>query len=129
MPTTITDRFDDAMRRYDRAARLGVDAAANVLQREITKAHDSSYYKGGAFRSTLQVRASIRRTPPTRSGDGWSAEVGTKIIEALYWELGHHNLFTRKYERRRIWEPTALANVGAMSAAYGRVVVRIMGAS
>lgn len=124
---TITDRGDLARRRYDEAARLGVDAAANVLQREVTRAHGPSYYKGGAFRGTLKVRQSIRRSDPERGPAGWFSYVGTKIIQALYWELGHHNLFTRQYERVRIWEPTALAQVAAMRSAFARVVARVLG--
>jgi hypothetical protein len=125
---TITDRSEEGHRRYEEAARLGVDAAANVLQREVTQAHDSTYYKGGAFRGTLYVRQSIRRSDPERGPDGWSSTVGTKIIEALYWELGHHNLFTRQYERVRLWEPTALAAITRMRDAFARVVRRIMDA-
>jgi bacteriophage HK97-gp10 putative tail-component len=35
----------------------------------------------------------------------WTVEVGTDNLLALYWELGHHNLFTRKYERVEVWRP------------------------
>jgi hypothetical protein len=124
----ITDRSDEARRRYREAARLGVDAAANTLEREVVLAHDASYYKGGAFRGTLLVRQSIRRAPPTDSGRGWVSKVGTKIIQALFWELGHHNLFTRKYERVRLWVPTAQANVERMKANFAAIVARVMNA-
>lgn len=123
---TVTDRSVEFLRRYREAARLGVDAAANALQRAVTIAHDSSYYKGGAFRGTLFVRQSIRRTDPMRSATGWESVVGTKIIEALYWELGHHNTFTRRYERRRIWEPAALEAAESVRATFARVVARLM---
>jgi hypothetical protein len=122
---TITDRSREAFDRYREAARLGVDAAANVLEREVKKAHNK-YYTSQAFRSTAQIRQSIRRVGPTLEAEGWTSRVGTNKKIALYWELGHHNLFTRKRERVRLWEPTAMANVERMQAAFARVVVRYM---
>lgn len=112
--------------RYFNGARAGVEAAANLMQREVVKAFGSDYYKGGAFRSTLQVKQSIRRqmmTEPT----GWVASIGTKLKEALYWELGHTNAFTRKHERVQIWVPTALANVENARQEFAKIVARVMG--
>ena len=127
MSVTVIDRGAEALRRYDDAARKGLDGAANHLRVEIQKAFGSDYYKGGAFRSTLQVKQSIRRSPPAKGPDGrWNATVGTKLIEALYWELGHHNRFTRKYERVQLWVPTALANVQRMQQTFSVVVARLM---
>ncbi|MCW5591057.1 MAG: hypothetical protein KIS74_03060 [Burkholderiales bacterium] len=125
---TLTDNSENARRRYEEAARLGIDAAANVLVREVKKAFGSDYYKGGAFRGTLGVRGSITRTNAERGPSGWSAQVGTRFIEALYWELGHFNTFTRQHERVRIWEPTAIAQEPAMRAAFARVAKRVMDA-
>jgi hypothetical protein len=123
----VTDNSDAFRRRYREAARLGTDAAANVLEREVAKAHDSTYYKGGAFRGTLLVRQSIRRSPPTDTSTGWLSKVGTNKLPALFWELGHHNIFTRKYERVRIWVPTAQANIERMRANFAAIVARVMG--
>ena len=67
MSAKLTDNSAAFRARYREAARLGVDAAANTLEREVAKAHDSRYYKGGAFRGTLLVRQSIRRSPPQRA--------------------------------------------------------------
>jgi hypothetical protein len=55
--------------------------------------------------------------------------VGTKFIEALYWELGHRNAFTRKYERVQLWVPTAVENVARMQKTFSVIVARIMGAA
>lgn len=124
---TFTDNSDAFRRRYREAARLGVDAAANVLEREVARAHDATYYKGGAFRGTLKIRQSIRRSPPTSQATGWTAKVGTNKIQALFWELGHHNLFTRHYERVRLWVPTAQANIERMRRNFAATVARMMG--
>lgn len=127
MTAKLTDNSAAFRARYREAARLGIDAAANVLEREVAKAHDASYYKGGAFRGTLKVRQSIRRSPPEATPTGWAAKVGTNKLPALFWELGHINLFTRKYERNRIWVPTAMANLERMRKNFAAVVARVMG--
>jgi hypothetical protein len=129
MAVIRTDHRRQAIDRSRNAGRLAMDATGNHLQREVVKAFGSDYYKGGAFRSTLQVKQSIRRVGPTATAGGWEVVVGTHLIEALYWELGHFNTFTRKQERRRIWEPTARQQADAMRATYGRVFARMMGGS
>lgn len=127
MPVTTVDNSRQALARYDDASMRGLDAAANHLRTELLKAFGSSYYKGGRFRSTLQVKQSIRRLMPYKTADGWETTIGTKLIEALYWELGHRNVFTRKYERVQLWVPTAADNVDAMRRTFARVVARLMG--
>lgn len=128
MSVTVVDRSAAVMVREREAGRKAMDAASNHLVNEVRKAFGSDYYKGGAFRSTLQVKQSIRRVGPTATADGWEVLVGTQLIEALYWELGHYNTFTRKHERRELWKPTALAQAGAMATTFGRVFARYMGA-
>lgn len=126
MSVTIVNRSREAVDRYRDGSRAGLAAAANLLATEVKKAHGSWYYKGGAFRDTLKVKASIRYLTPYQRPTGWETQVGTKIIQALYWELGHTNRWTRNKERVRIWEPTAQQNKDAMRAAYARVVKRVM---
>lgn len=127
MSVTIVDRSSAVPARWDDASRRGLDAAANHLRTELLKAFGSDYYLGGRFRSTLQVKQSIRRLAPYKTANGWETTVGTNKIEALYWELGHRNTFTRKYERVQLWVPTATDNVDAMRATFARVVARLMG--
>jgi hypothetical protein len=122
---SLVDRTVRASAKYREASRKGMDAAANVYEREVKRAH-SDHYTSQAFRSTLNVRQSIRRTAPVATPKGWAVEVGTKLPQPLYWELGHINLFTRKYERRRIWVPTLIAQTQNIRAAFARVVARMM---
>jgi len=129
MAVTTIDRSRQAQDRYRNAARLGLDAAATHLRVSVVRAFGSSYYKGGAFRSTLQVKQSIRHVGPTWDGSGWAATVGTNKIEALYWELGHQNVFTRKYERVELWVPTVLAERAKIQEVFATIVARVMGAA
>jgi hypothetical protein len=123
---TVTDNSLRVLDRYRDAARMGMDAAANHLKVSVQKAFGSWYYKGGRFRSTLQIKQSIRRDGPTWKGNGWESTVGTNKIEALYWELGHNNLFTGNPERVQIWVPTGAREVQNMRATFARVVTRMM---
>jgi hypothetical protein len=121
----MVDRSKQVMKAYENASRLGMDAAANTYEREVKRAHND-HYTSQAFRGTLQVRQSIRRTPPMKSTEGWYSRVGTKLRQPLYWELGHQNLFTGKFMRREIWKPVAIAQAQAIRDAYARVVKRIL---
>lgn len=122
---SVFDRTRQASAKYREASRKGMDAAANVYEREVKRSH-SDHYTSQAFRATLNVRQSIRRTAPVATPQGWTVDVGTKLPQPLYWELGHMNLYTRKYERRRIWVPTLIAQTQAIRAAFARVVARMM---
>ena len=129
MTVKITDRSGESLSRYREAARKGIAAGATVITNAVKDAHDSSYYKGGAFRDTVKVRQSIRQTKPVMGTSGWEVRIGTNKIVALYWELGHHNTFTRRYERRALWVPAAVASSTAARAAFARVVARVMNAA
>jgi hypothetical protein len=124
----VTDQSARLTRRSREAGRMATAAAASHLVREVKKAFGSDYYKGGAFRSTLQVKQSIVSDGPRETATGWEATVGTRLVEALYWELGHHNTFTRRYERVELWRPTAVAETDAMRATYARVFARYLAA-
>jgi hypothetical protein len=126
---TVTDRSAEMKARYSHGAKGGMNAVGKFLVAETYKAFESArYYKGGAFRSTLLVKQSIRyEVWPDL--DGWFARVGTNKEPALSWELGHQNHFTGKYERVPIWVPTALANVENMRKEFAKIVARVMGAT
>lgn len=122
----MVNRSKQVLKAYENASRLGMDAAANVYEREVKRAH-SDHYTSQAFRGTLQVRQSIRRTKPMKDKDGWYSRVGTKLRQPLYWEMGHQNLFTGRFMRREIWKPAAIAQAQAIRDAYARVVQRVLG--
>jgi hypothetical protein len=113
------------------------------LVRRLKKAFGSGYYKGGRFRDTLKVKASIQREDaPTLGREGYGIRVGPRFGGAapqaggtqrgkawmvpLYWELGHYNIFTRRHERREIFRPTGVDATPALGAEYGKVVTRYL---
>jgi len=65
--------------------------------------------------------------------DPFSGPSGTRFILvstdspfALYWEFGHVNMFTRKYEREERWGPTLSRKYDDCMDAYARVYSRFM---
>lgn len=126
MSVRVTDNSAKVMDRYRDASFKAMDAVANHLRVSVVKAFGSWYYKGGKFRSTLYVKQRIYHQTPYRTADGWESQVGTPVVQALYWELGHMNAFTRKYERVQIFVPTAAAEVQRMKDTFARVVARFM---
>lgn len=145
---TLVNHAEKARRRYDTAARAGIVASSQYLLNELKKAYQD-YYTSGAFRSTLQIRQALRRANPEKGPDGWYTIVGVptatvvpgkkkgdpkslfdKPVDrgkvALFWEIGHHNVFTRKFQRMPIAVPAANDSAQGMRDAWARVVKRYM---
>lgn len=144
----LYDKSKEAEARYDRAAKAGVTASAQTLLNALKRAYNK-YYTSENFRSTLQIRQSLRRSDTEQGPDGYYAIVGVptamvtpgkkagdvkslfdKPVDrgkvALYWELGHYNVFTRKFERVEIAVPAATEAAQAMTDAWARTVKRYM---
>jgi len=143
VPVTFTNNSAKFLADIPPASNKAIIACANLLVRRLKKAFGPGYYKGGAFRDTLKVKASIQREDAPKLGrDGYEIRVGSKFgkpqekaagvkrgnawMVPLYWELGHYNIFTRRYERNEIFRPTAVDATPALSAEYARVFMRYM---
>lgn len=126
MAVNTTDKSRAAFARYDEASMKGLANAADLLTAEVKKAHGSWYYRGGKYRNSVMVRASIHYLTPYKTATGWETQVGTDKIIALYWELGWTNKHSGIRYHVPIWKPTAEANVERMKDAYNRVVARLM---
>ncbi len=53
------------------------------------------------------------------------SEVGTDDINGLYWELGHHNIVTGRYERRPWLVPAYMSTLGIQEKVANRAVNRM----
>ena len=116
--TTWTSNLPQFLKDESEAERLGVIAAAYVLVNAVKRSLRGGYTSGNFV--TGGVINSVTRGQPFRDGMGWTIEVGTNLMYALFWEIGHHNLFTRKYERVEKWRPAFMDSREAMRAAYSR---------
>lgn len=142
----LYDKSKEAEARYNRAAKAGVTASAQTLLNALKRAYND-YYTSGAFRSSLQIRQALRRSSTEKGPDGWYAIVGVPTASvtpkggkkpvdrgkvALYWEIGHNNIFIRDeagnptFQRMQIAVPAATESAQAMKDAWARTIKRYM---
>ena len=139
MTVKVVDRSGAMADRLREAGRLAMDAAAAKYEGDVKRRMFRGYYTSGAFRSTAQIVQHVQREPPRWHNGAWESVVGipegipvrtarlgkSRPLSvgqiALAWELGHHNTFTRRYERVEIFKPVALASAKAIADAFSRV--------
>jgi hypothetical protein len=101
--TSNVRAFADAL---ERATAEGLEEAAQMLARVIREKVAAGYTSGkfatGASAATIQVIVKPGETP----GE-FKVTIGTDSEVVAAWELGHHNLFTRQYERVEHWRRSA----------------------
>jgi len=152
----VTDLSPQFLKQYRDASRMALDAAANVYEGNLKRRFMKGYYTSQAFRSTAQIVQHIQREEPIFGGNGWYTKVGIpdgimakpkgnkaqkkffrKLATssripamvgkiALAWEIGHRNLFTRRFERVEMFKPVALDSAKQMIDTYNRVLNRCM---
>ena len=79
----------------------GLDAAASVYD-EAVKARLAGGYTSGHFvgHHAKSVVDSVRHTKPFNDQNGnRSVSSGSNDFRTKLWEFGHHNAFTRRFER------------------------------
>ena len=95
----------------DRGMKAGLIAAAETYMADVKEPLQRGYTSGDF--TTGNMANSVARGEPEVSSDGAEIAVGSTQVNppyGLYWELGHHNLFTGKTERVEIWVPTMVQN-------------------
>ena len=122
---TYTSNLGAVTARMEDARRAGLIAAAQVLVSAV-KLGLRGGYKSGRF-VTGNVNASVTTSEPTITPSEGRIDVGTNVRYALFWELGHQNAWTRKYERKEVWYPALRDNAERMHDAYARTVRRFLG--
>src|SRR5688572_4044610 len=80
------------------ATAAGLLAAAAVVENKV-KIGLRGGYTSGRF-VTGNVMASVNHSEPEIGPNGAFILIGTDVMYALYWEIGHLNLFTEKFERK-----------------------------
>ena len=109
------------------AQAKGLVAAANVLRnavkRSLRHGYHSSLGNWGDFVTGNNINH-VTMSEPEFTGDGASIKVGTDLLCAMFWEVGHHNIFTRHFERDEKWAPAYRESRAAALDAYMRVFSR-----
>jgi len=113
-------RIPDLVKGWDLAERAGLRAAGNEMAK-IIRPRLRGGYKGGQFQiggsRVGELHGEHRGSPVASSvrvqikrGRGTLAAKVVGNLTALFWEIGHHNIFTRQYERVEIWRPALIEN-------------------
>ena len=114
--------------RHARATDAALEAGANELINGLKDTKPlglTQGYTSGAF-TTGNLLNSIQASEPYTEAGTRHIRVFTDVLYALYWEMGHLNAFTRKYEREERWGPTLQRKDEDILAAYTRVYKRFM---
>jgi len=111
VPAEWRSNLGDFLAATDRALKSGLIAAAETFLADVKPQLQEGYTSGDFV--TGNAANSAARGDPEVTGDGAQIAVGSTQVDPpypLYWELGHHNLFTGRFERKEIWVPTMVAN-------------------
>jgi hypothetical protein len=108
------------------AARDAALIAQAEVVRSAVKEGVRGGYKTGAF-TTGHALNSVKITAPYDGEGGRAVSVYSDVDYMLYWEIGHLNTYTRKFERKEVWHPALLNTTPEQLAAFNRVFARFMG--
>lgn len=140
MSAQFTSRLGEFRERHSFATDKALVAAAGVLRKAAMEKHRRGYTSGrfsfGQVRNSITVsepvtedgvrviRAGIRGgILPKNRQPGDPATIGQI---SLFWELGHNNAWTRRYERVEKWRPAVLESREAMVTMFARVYEALM---
>lgn len=121
LASTFTARHQ---RATDAALEAGAQELINGLKDEKPAGLTRGYTSGDFV--TGNLLNSIQATDPYTEQGTRHIRVYTDLLYALYWEMGHINTFTRKYERQERWAPTLVRKDADIFAAYARTYKRFM---
>lgn len=120
------ERFSNTLallQKLPQAQSRGLFAAANVIRnavkRSLRHGYHSSLGNWGDFVTGNNINH-VTISEPIFTADGGSIKVGTDLMYALFWEVGHHNIFTRHFERDEKWGPAYRESRAAALDAYQR---------
>lgn len=121
---TYRSNLPEVVSRLRRARMAGLIAAATVLLNAVKRGVTGGYTSGAFY--TGASRASVIRTEPDL--DRGEILVGSDVPYMLYWEVGHYNIFTRRFERKEVWFPALRDHKLEIETAYGQAFARELAA-
>jgi putative ubiquitin-RnfH superfamily antitoxin RatB of RatAB toxin-antitoxin module len=112
------------LRKHRAAQQAGLKAAAYIVYNEVKRGLRGGYTTGDFV--TGNVLNSVTISAIVEESGVFGIRVGSNVPYALYWELGHHNAWTRKFERVEVWRPALVDTRDEQAAAYARAYKRSM---
>jgi hypothetical protein len=117
------DQVEARMRQAEADALI---AAAQVYRNAMQESLQGGYTSGRFYSGMQGIAGSVNVSEPVPYPDGTSVTVGSNVVYGKYWELGHLNLFTGKFERVEKWRPTLEQEAPAIIARFHHVYARLM---
>lgn len=127
MSATWKSNIPEVLKRLEAAEKKALIACALILVNAVKRNHRRGFTSGKFV--TGRMVNSVTRGEPFFDGVAWVIVVGTNLLYDLFWTIGHHNLFTGKYERVDHWTPAFDDNITRMVETYARIVKREMEAA
>lgn len=122
--SSYRSRSAELAARFAGAVDAGLVAAGETFKTEV-KRQLAPGYTSGAF-VTGHVLGSVTRTEPSTVGGVRVLHVGTNVDYAMYWELGHQNLFMRRFAQKEVWGPAIQSTRDAQLDAFRRAFASAM---
>lgn len=119
--------FQEFRRKYAQAVDAGLVASGYQYYNELKRRLAGGYTTGDYV--TGNVLNSITVSPPFDRNGVRTVLIGTSQTDPpypAYWEFGHFNIFTGRFERVEHWRESMLAAEGAMFDAFGRAFGRVL---
>ena len=114
MPPFFRSNLSGVIRFHERVAHNALTAAAivvrNQAKRNVRGGFKSGDFVTGNLMNKIEYRVSVAEK---------TAEIGTEVDYGAYWELGHHNTFTGKYERHEWLRPALEKTVAEQQTKAG----------
>lgn len=120
-----SEAFDRFAATWDRALEAGIIAAANAYLRPVKTRLMQGYTSGAFSHGGSGVAGTVTMGAPRHDASGTGIEVGTNVPYAAYWEFGHPNVFTKRYERVEVWRETLDAVGHDMEHAFAETFTRV----
>lgn len=108
--------------------RAGGYLIANEIKRSLRGGYRSSLGNKGDFTTGTSLNH-VRLGEPVVRPDRASIRVGTDLLYNLFWEVGHHNIFTRHFERDEKWGPAFNRALPSARRAFQRTFQRTLEAA
>lgn len=112
---------------FERAIAIALTAGGRVIQNEIRRALRGGYLSSLGNKGQFVTGASVAHvtlSEPRVEGGKWLVSVGTDLDYNLFWEVGHHNIFTRHYERDEKWVPAFRRSRALALSTFHRIMTR-----
>jgi hypothetical protein len=116
--------FEQFRGKYEKAVDSGIIAAGYVYRNAVVQRLSQGYTTGDFV--TPNVALTVTVTPVFSRGGVRMLLVGTNVDYAAFWEFGHFNLFTGRYERVEHWREAMMETGPEQAAAFARTFKRIL---